>query len=204
MISWSPMPPPVLASITTATANPTIAHRALLSSTDFRYTIDPSSTCLAVMVAVVGSMSMVSPGSASTAADTAANSRASSAPSTSSSRPVASASLSATSSAPETPRNDWYRLYWLLLMAPVVSWRNVTHTPAMVVPARNAIITANISSLGVSRWPTCARMPSPVRSSCASPVAKPPMAVRPMKSSANGVNPAIPSEVSKPALRAMR
>jgi len=33
-------------------------------------------------------------------------------------------------------------------------------------------------------------------------VAKPPIAVRPMKSSANGVNPAMPSDVSKPALRA--
>ena len=45
-------------------------------------------------------------------------------------------------------------------------------------------------------------MPSPVRSSWARPVAKPPIAVRPMKSSANGVNPAMPSDVSKPALRA--
>ena len=84
-----------------------------------------------------------------------------------------------------------------------MSWRKVTAHPMRVVLARKATRKSKRAGEGVSRKPSCARMPSPVMSSWARPVAKPPMAVRPMKSSAKGVKPAMPSEVSKPALRAM-
>ena len=111
--------------------------------------------------------------------------------------------MRAASSFAVSPRNFWYLLNCLGDISPATSWRKVTHTPATVESARVATKKSKICSLGRSLTPSCARMPSPVMSSCAMPVAKPPIAVRPMKSSANGVNPAMPSLVSKPALRAM-
>ena len=140
MINWSFTPAPVRASINTAAKKPTIAHRALFSSTFFRNAMLTASVSFGVIVSSLSSIvamegSIWSPAAASVAE----NSVARCAPSSAASFPARSASARARSVDASNPKNRWYRRRCLSLTSFAANCLNVTKHPVKELPRRNAM-----------------------------------------------------------------